>query len=89
VARPSWRSVAETLAVRLVEHAFCEQHRPDSPDPDCPHCGDRSAYGAYLKAGGRDFRPPPYTGPTVSVHDLARDHVTGAVARRRDGGGDG
>jgi len=67
----SWRQVAAMLAARLVNHAFCETHGDANPDPDCPFCADREAYKAYVAAGGYDFRPPPYTGPTVSVHELA------------------
>ena len=68
----SWRQVATALAGRLVHHAFCETHSRANPDPDCPFCADREAYEAYVAAGGYDFRPSPYTGPVVSVHELAQ-----------------
>lgn len=67
-----WKRVAETLAARLVNHVFCDRHRIDEPDPDCPHCEDTEAYLAYLKAGGRDFRPPVYEGPLVTLPEMMR-----------------
>jgi hypothetical protein len=76
-----WKKVAEVLASRLVMHAFCREHKADSPDPDCPFCEDRQAYSAYLKAGGRDFRPPPHTGPVVSVDELHRRALLGSEER--------
>jgi hypothetical protein len=57
MARPSWKGVAERLAGRLANHAFCETHGPGRPDPDCPFCDDRTAYAEYIAAGGYDHRP--------------------------------
>lgn len=65
-----WRRVAEKLAQQLVAHAFCETHPASGRGKDCPFCADVMAYQAYLAAGGRDFRDPPYTGPVVSIAEL-------------------
>jgi hypothetical protein len=69
--RAAWRRVAEALAERLVSHAFCTDHSEANPEPDCPWCDDREAYRAYVDAGGRDFRPPPYTGRVVTLSEVA------------------
>lgn len=69
--RPQWRKIAELLADRLATHAFCGQHHASTPDPDCPFCGDRAAYQAYLAAGGNDYRPkPPAGGKAVLLQEL-------------------
>lgn len=50
MTRPNWRKIADDLANRLVEHAYCEQHT--EPDPACPFCDDLAAYLRYVEAGG-------------------------------------
>ena len=62
-----WRRIAERLADRLSVHAFCESHPASAPDPDCPFCGDRTAYQAYLNAGGQDCRRRPPAGKPVPI----------------------
>jgi hypothetical protein len=76
-----WKRVAEALAAQLASHAFCDTHRITEPAPDCPHCEDRQAYLAYLKAGGRDFRPPAYEGPVITLPEVMRQ------LREREGAG--
>jgi hypothetical protein len=76
-----WKRVAETLAAQLVSHAFCDTHRISESAPDCPQCEDTQAYLAYLKAGGRDFRPPAYEGPLTTLPEAMRQ------LREREGQG--
>lgn len=70
-----WRPVAERLAQQMAAHADCEIHPEDQSQKGCPSCDDRSAYAAWLGAGGRDYRPvdPPGT-RTVSVWELRAEH---------------
>lgn len=68
----TWRQVAEVLAHRLVNHAYCEVHPESRPGEQCPFCDDRAAYRLWQrKAGVQD--PPPYTGPTVDILELRRE----------------
>lgn len=70
----SWKSVAMLLADRLAEQLGegCPGHGDDwrSNWKECPHCQDARAYHAYLRAGGRDYRQPPYEGRSVTVREL-------------------
>lgn len=59
----------DRLAERLANHAVCDQHPEDRVDPGCPFCRDRSAYLAYVNAGGRDHRHF-VTGATVDAYDV-------------------
>ena len=51
-----WAAIAKRLAQQLASHADCEYHSEADSDPACPFCADRAAYGAWLAAGGHDFR---------------------------------
>lgn len=76
--RISWRAIAEALAERVAAYADCEAHRENRPDPECPFCGDRAAYQRYLDAGGRDFRPSPADGPSLSLAEIRQTAVPGS-----------
>ena len=77
----SWKAIAALLADRLAEQLAegCPSHGGDWRGnwEECPHCQDARAYDAYLRAGGRDFRQPPYGGRSVTVQELlARGHAS-------------
>lgn len=47
-----WKAIADALAARLANHAFCEDH-PNEGDADprnCPFCHDIAALQAYRRA---------------------------------------
>lgn len=78
MARTDWKRLAAVLADRLASHAFCDQHPASHPEPDCPWCGDRTAYRAYLAAGGRDFRIKA-EGRSVPLAELSRRTPEGGI----------
>jgi hypothetical protein len=45
--QPSWREVADQLASRLENHAYCDEHPTVRPDDTCPFCRDRAAFQVW------------------------------------------
>lgn len=69
--QPSWRSIADLLASRLMHHAWCEQHADPEEDQDCPFCDDIRAYIAYLERGGTSrIAPLPADAVFVRIEDI-------------------
>lgn len=66
----SWRAIADTLAARLQNHAFCETHPESEPAEECPFCRDRAAFRLWERKSGMTFvdRSPP--GEAVDVFAL-------------------
>lgn len=82
------RQLSEKLARRLADHAECDEHPLSAPATDCPFCGDRAAYLAYVSGGGRDFRPDN-SGATVDFFEYMHQsrplsHPTDAERGRTD-----
>lgn len=75
------RAVAERLASRMANHAYCEEHLEDRPESGCPSCQDRSVYAAWLAAGGQDYRWEP-SGQAVSLMELRRTNEGARYSRR-------
>ena len=82
VSKSAWRRVAEILAERMANHAYCSAHTFSAPGRDCPFCADRAAYQIYLDKGGFDYRMgTPAGAKAVPLQELpARDTF------RRDAG---
>lgn len=68
--------MAERLATRLAEHAGCCDHTEAAPGRGCPFCEDRSAYLAFVAAGGRDYRDGSASqGEPVSIFEVRRHAI--------------
>ena len=63
----TWRQMADRLAERMLNHAYCAQH--PVPDPSCPFCDDVLAYREYVEMGGT-VSEPQYDGGTVTIGEL-------------------
>lgn len=63
--RVNWRKVADRLAERLANHAYCDNHPASKSALDCPFCQDRDAYYAYVIAGGTDHLYPSSAGAST------------------------
>ena len=74
-SKPDWHKIADRLAGRLANHAFCATHVPPGSDPEnCPFCDDVAAYEEYRRAGG-DIVPARLKGAkSVSLDELSRRH---------------
>lgn len=55
-ANTDWRAIADVLAQRMHNHAYCNQHPAAKPEPGCPFCEDRLAYGQFQLAESRERR---------------------------------
>jgi hypothetical protein len=69
--RNAARRTRDRLAEQMASHAHCDDHPTSAADVNCPFCADRSAYLAYLSAGGRDYRPS-VDGPSITLAELRR-----------------
>jgi hypothetical protein len=76
-AEPSWREVAEVLAHRMENHAYCLDHSEANAEPDCAFCRDRAAYRVWERKA-KVPAPGPYAGEVVSVFAMHRE------ARRKE-----
>lgn len=70
MATVTWREVAEALAGRMVNHAFCpENHEP--LQVDCPFCDDIAAYRMYAKKRGKVEQHVP-RGKAITIDDVRK-----------------
>jgi hypothetical protein len=69
----TWRQVADLLAARMHNHAFCLDHPASAPEQGCPHCADRSAYEAWSRKAGRTHDEPSYEGPVVTIDPVTHE----------------
>lgn len=72
----NWCQVADALAERMANHAFCDSHPPRDADANCPFCADRAAYCRYLTAGGTDTRDLAVHARHVTIAELLRPSGT-------------
>lgn len=50
----SWRAVADALAERMENHAYCDTHPDPGANADkCPFCADRAAYRMWQAKSGK------------------------------------
>lgn len=53
----SWKQVAETLAKRISNHAYCPEPHETGSDINCPYCEDWRAYQLYLEKEEGKIKP--------------------------------
>jgi hypothetical protein len=46
--KPTWKSAALALGLRMENHAYCPKHMRREADDECPFCRDRAVYDAFV-----------------------------------------
>jgi len=72
VAEASWRAIAESLASRMENHDFCEDHDviDEGVEEGCPFCLDRATMRTY-RDKARTVRHRD-TLRSVAIHEVGR-----------------